>query len=121
MVLLFICCEFSSALFQVVVELEYDSAAGHANRDDQGQNDHQSGVNHSLAVVTSDKEGSRPIGNVAWNQRRKNGQDKDDCRRFVDNTEDLADAGTNDSSHKGCYDDVGRSFEQEIEQPNSHA
>lgn len=70
MVLLFICCEFGLALFQVVVELEYDSAAGHANRDDQGQNDHQSGVNHSLAVVTSDKKCSRPIGNVAWNQRR---------------------------------------------------
>lgn len=70
MVLLFICCEFGLSLFQVVVELEYDSAACHANRDDQGQNNHQSGVNHSLAVVTSDKKGSRPIGNIAWDQRR---------------------------------------------------
>ena len=70
MALLFVCCEFGLALFQVVVELEYDSATGHANRDDQGQNDHQSGMNHGLAVVASDKEGSRPIGNVAWDQRR---------------------------------------------------
>lgn len=70
MVLLFICCEFGLTLFQVVIELEYDSATGHANRDDQGQNDYQSGVNHSLAVITSDKEGSRPIGNIAWDQRR---------------------------------------------------
>ena len=31
MVLLFIYCEFGLALFQVVVELEYDGAAGHAN------------------------------------------------------------------------------------------
>ena len=68
MILLFMCCEFGLALFQVVVELEYDGAAGHANRDDQGQNDYQSGVNHSLAVVTSDKEGSRSIGNIAWDQ-----------------------------------------------------
>ena len=68
MALLFVCCEFGLALFQVVVELEYDSAAGHANRDDQGQNDHQSGVNHGLAIVTSDKESSRPIGNIAWDQ-----------------------------------------------------
>ena len=36
MALLFVCCEFALALFQVVVELEYDGAAGHANRDDQG-------------------------------------------------------------------------------------
>ena len=68
MILLFMCCEFGLALFQVVVELEYDGAAGHANRDDQGQNDYQSVVNHSLAVVTSDKEGSRPIANIAWDQ-----------------------------------------------------
>ncbi len=40
---------------------------------------------------------------------------KNNSRRFVDDAEDLADAGTKDSSHKGCYDDVGRSFEQEIE------
>ena len=31
MTLLFIYCEFGLALFQVVVELEYDGAAGHAN------------------------------------------------------------------------------------------
>ena len=70
MVLLFMCCEFGLALFHVVVELEYDGAAGHANRCVQGSNDYQSGVNHGLAVITSDKEGSRPIGNVAWDQRR---------------------------------------------------
>ena len=36
MALLFVCCEFGLALFQVVVELEYDGATCHANRDDQG-------------------------------------------------------------------------------------
>ena len=36
MALLFVCCEFALALFQVVIELEYDGATGHANRDDQG-------------------------------------------------------------------------------------
>ena len=36
MALLFVCCEFGLALFQVVIELEYDSAAGHTDRDDQG-------------------------------------------------------------------------------------
>lgn len=50
-----------------MIQFQDDRATSHPDGNHQGQNNHQGHAGHCLAILATDKKGSRPIGNISRN------------------------------------------------------